>query len=204
MTRRRTLRPDEEELWQAVARSTRPLHPKSKGFLRGIDKAAHPHPPVPGPASVDFGNPNTWLEPFRLGQRSKVAQAHDIAPPIAEGLRAAPVRMDSKLHGRMVRGKLAPDARIDLHGMTLAEAHPELIRFVLNAHSAGARLVLVITGKGKRVDDTGPIPQRMGALRHQVPHWLRMPPLSNVVLQIAEAHLRHGGSGAYYVYLRRT
>jgi len=103
----------------------------------------------------------------------------------------------------MRKGKLLPEARLDLHGMTLAEAHPELIRFVLNAHSAGMRLVLVITGKGKDRDRGGPIPTRFGALRHQVPHWLALPPLGPVVLQTAEAHLRHGGSGAFYVYLKR-
>jgi DNA-nicking Smr family endonuclease len=96
-----------------------------------------------------------------------------------------------------------PEARIDLHGMTLAEAHPELIRFVLNAHADAMRLVLVITGKGKDRDDGGPIPRRMGALRHQVPQWLRLLPLGPVVQQVAEAHARHGGHGALYVYLRR-
>jgi DNA-nicking Smr family endonuclease len=85
--------------------------------------------------------------------------------------------MDAGTHAKMTRGKLHPEARIDLHGLTLAEAHPELIRFILNAQSQGLRLVLVITGKGKRRDDTGPIPQRVGALRHQVPHWLHLPPL---------------------------
>jgi DNA-nicking Smr family endonuclease len=112
--------------------------------------------------------------------------------------------MDAKTHGKMTRGKLQPEARIDLHGMTLSEAHPELIRFILGAQAAGLRLVLVITGKGKRRDDDGPIPQRTGALRHQVPGWLRLPPLGAAVLQVTEAHQRHGGSGAYYVYLRRT
>jgi DNA-nicking Smr family endonuclease len=111
--------------------------------------------------------------------------------------------MDAKTHGKMTKGKLAPEARIDLHGLTLSEAHPELIHFVMNAHSDGLRLVLVITGKGKRGQDLGPIPQRMGVLRHQVPHWLRQPPLGAAVLQISEAHLKHGGSGAFYVYLRR-
>jgi DNA-nicking Smr family endonuclease len=48
-----------------------------------------------------------------------------------------------------------------------------------------------------------PIPRPIGALRHQVPHWLRLPPLSLAVQQVAEAHLKHGGSGAFYVYLRR-
>ena len=104
----------------------------------------------------------------------------------------------------MLRGKTAPEARIDLHGMTLAEAQPELVRFILNAHASGLRLVLVITGKGKRDEDHGPIPARRGVLRHQVPHWLNLPPLSAAVLQVASAHLKHGGEGAYYVYLRRA
>ena len=203
MTRRRTLRPEEEELWQAVARTARPMHPKSKGFLRGMDAVAHPHPPVVDPKPREAEIPKSWLEPFRLGQKSKTAPAHDIAPGLGEALKAAPLQMDAKLHGKMVRGKLLPEARIDLHGMTLAEAHPELIRFILNAQSAGMRLVLVITGKGKRGEDYGPIPSRMGALRHQVPQWLHMPPMGPAVLQVTEAHLKHGGSGAYYVYLRR-
>jgi len=130
-------------------------------------------------------------------------ERRDLVPTLAERLGQAPLKMDAKTHGRMTRGKLQPEARIDLHGMTLAEAHPELIRFILNAQSQGLRLVLVITGKGKRGEDSGPIPQRIGALRHQVPHWLRLPPLGAAVLQVSEAHLKHGGSGAYYVYLRR-
>ncbi|MFG6543173.1 Smr/MutS family protein, partial [Sulfitobacter sp. M22298] len=52
--------------------------------------------------------------------------------------------------------------------------------------------------------DGGPIPVRDGVLRHQVPQWLSMPPLSSLVLQVAQAHVSHGGGGAYYVYLRRN
>ena len=63
--------------------------------------------------------------------------------------------------------------------------------------------MLVVTGKGKDRDTGGPIPVRHGVLRHNVPQWLRMPPLASLVLQITEAHLKHGGGGAYYVYLRR-
>jgi DNA-nicking Smr family endonuclease len=94
--------------------------------------------------------------------------------------------------------------KIDLHGMTIAEAHPELVAFILNSHAMGRRLVLVITGKGKDRDDGGPIPTRFGVLRHQVPQWLALPPLAQAILQVTPAHLRHGGHGAYYVYLRRT
>ena len=107
------------------------------------------------------------------------------------------------MHQQMTRGKLVPESRIDLHGMTLGEAHPELVRFVLSAHGAGKRLVLVITGKGKERDDEGPIPRRVGVLRHQLPHWLSQAPLRGIVLQVTPAHYRHGGGGAFYVYLRR-
>ena len=203
MTRRRTLRPEEEELWQSVARTARPMHPRSKTAQNRVEGAVPPHPLAPEAKPAETEIPKAWLEPFRLGQKARVARGHDLAPSLGDALRAAPVQMDAKQHGRMIRGKLAPEARIDLHGMTLAEAHPELIRFVLNAQAQGLRLVLVITGKGKRAEDWGPIPQRMGALRHQVPQWLRMPPLGPVVLQVSEAHLKHGGAGAYYVYLRR-
>jgi DNA-nicking Smr family endonuclease len=103
----------------------------------------------------------------------------------------------------MTRGKIKPEGRIDLHGMTMSQAHPALVGFILNAHDAGKRLVLVITDKGKDRDDGGPIPVRHGVLRHQVPQWMALAPLKSLILQVTPAHLRHGGDGAYYVYLRR-
>jgi DNA-nicking Smr family endonuclease len=111
--------------------------------------------------------------------------------------------MDRKTYDRLRRGRIEPQARIDLHGMTLSEAHSNLIGFILGAQAAGLRLVLVISGKGKRGEDHGPIPARIGALRHQVPHWLALPPIGSAILQVTSANARHGGTGAYYVYLRR-
>jgi len=103
----------------------------------------------------------------------------------------------------MKRGKLVPEARLDLHGLTLERAHPALVSFILRSQAQGLRLVLVITGKGKERDEGGPMPVRRGVLRHQVPQWLSMPPTHQAVLQVAQAHIGHGGGGAYYVYLRR-
>jgi DNA-nicking Smr family endonuclease len=193
--RRRPLRPDEEDLWQAVARTAMPLHPVPQ--KRVAMPQAVTQPPAAKPAQ------KLAAEPFRIGEKVATSARHDLAVPLSDRLAAAPLRMDAKAFARMSRGKLLPDARIDLHGLTLAEAHPELVRFVLNAHGRGLRLVLVITGKGRKGRDDDPMPQRTGALKHQVPTWLHQPPLAAVVLQVAEAHLRHGGAGAYYVYLRR-
>jgi DNA-nicking Smr family endonuclease len=193
VARRRHLTPEEADLWRSVARSARPMHGP---------KLHLPDPPPPTePPPMAHAKPR--LSPFTPGERHRAPERRDIAPALPDLLGQAPLRMDANTHAKMTRGKLLPEARIDLHGMTLAEAHPELIRFILNAHGQGLRLVLVITGKGRRREDTGPIPQRVGALRHQVPHWLHLPPLGPVVLQVSEAHLKHGGGGAYYVYLRR-
>ncbi|SMO72075.1 DNA-nicking endonuclease, Smr domain [Paracoccus laeviglucosivorans] len=157
--------------------------------------------PAPAPRAPD---PVAPLPDFRIGAKSlKTTSRIDLSPHPGQSLRDAPVRMDHKTHRRMSQGKLIPEARLDLHGMTLNIAQPVLVRFVLNAQAQGFRLVLVITGKGKAGDEFAPLPVRPGALRHNVPHWLHMPPLDRLVLQVRPAHRRHGGEGAYYIYLRK-
>jgi DNA-nicking Smr family endonuclease len=190
----RHLRPEEAALWEIIASRTQPLHPKRKPETAPAETT--PPPKVPEPRAP--------LAPFAIGEKIlPPAPQHDLARPIASVLASAPVAMDRKAHRKLTRGKIHPDARIDLHGMTLADAHPALLRFVADSHARGLRLVLVITGKGKARDEYGPIPARTGVLRHQVPQWLNSAALRPLVLQVTEAHRTHGGTGAYYVYLRR-
>lgn len=199
MTRRR-LRPDEVELWRQIAATTDRLHPEVQ---RGDDHAARPKPKphkTPKPRLPEF----PAGQDFSLGQASRQSVVtHDLKPALADSLRTAPVSMDSKAFARMKRGKLVPEGRLDLHGMTIDRAHPALTSFILRAQASGKRLVLVITGKGRDRDEGGPIPVPRGILKHQVPNWLSSPPLAQAVLQITQAHISHGGAGAYYVYLRR-
>ena len=158
-----------------------------------------PEVPVPAPLMP----PPDPIRPFVVGEKADYRRSDDLLPGLAEGMGRAPVRMDAKSFGKMKKGKLHPEARIDLHGMTLDEAHPALLGFILQSQAMGRRLVLVITGKGKLRDELAPMPVRQGVLRHQVPHWLNMTPLRPLILQITAAHISHGGSGAYYVYLKR-
>jgi DNA-nicking Smr family endonuclease len=145
------------------------------------------------------------LTPFRVGDRAQLAHPPHPQSDLSDKLAHAPVRMKQSDHRRLQRGKLKPEARLDLHGMTIADAHPALIGFVSDAYARGLRLLLVITGKGRGGPeaDHGPIPIRRGVLRQQVPGWLNAPPLGAFVLEVREAHHRHGGAGAFYVYLKR-
>ncbi|MCR9125015.1 MAG: Smr/MutS family protein [Rhodobacteraceae bacterium] len=196
MTRRK-LSPEERELWQQIANQTRRLHPEMRRPDKP-EKSDRPVPPVK-PSKLAM----TRIDRFEMGANG-TPPPHRLQAPLGDRLAAAPVQMDRKAFGRMKRGKLVPESRIDLHGMTLDRAHPALNRFILAAQASGKRLVLVITGKGRDRPQDGPIPVPRGILKHQVPMWLRSPPLAQAVLQISEAHVSHGGGGAYYVYLRRA
>ncbi|WP_422075595.1 Smr/MutS family protein [Tranquillimonas rosea] len=194
--RPRGLRPEEHDLWRQVTDTTQPLPGRRHGPRSSV-------PSKPSTRTQGKTQPDP-VAPFSLGEGATRTEArYDLAPSIEERTAADPVRMDRKAYGKMKRGKLSVEGRLDLHGLTLDQAHPRLNRFILDAQGQGKRLVLVITGKGRRGEDDGPIPRRPGVLRHQVPQWLRTPPLAQAVLQVSPAHRSHGGSGAYYVYLSR-
>jgi len=179
--------PEERALWDRVARTANPL-----------DGARPPKPTDPPNAP----GPQKPKGQTRIPEDFSVGRAAS-APSAPKTVANPPASLDRKTSSRLKRGQTAPEARIDLHGMTLAEAHPALIRFILSAQAKGQRLVLVITGKGKSRDHGGPVPARTGVLKQQVPVWLRSGALAGVVLDAAPAHQRHGGEGAYYVTLRR-
>lgn len=187
---RRRLTSEEIDLWHKVVEQTERLHPAATVTGRTLPK----------PKPNKLPRVDTIAAPSQT--RSKPVKP--AVKPWNPDVTAKPsLQMDQKAFGRMKRGKMTPEGRIDLHGMTLDRAHPALTRFILTAQASGKRLVLVITGKGKQGSDDGPIPVRRGVLKHQVPQWLSMPPIAQGVLQVTPAHISHGGGGAFYVYLRK-
>lgn len=191
--RRRRLSAEEEELWRRVAATTAPLRREA-----APPAAAQAEPVLPRAAVAP--RPRVALPERPPPEPGRAA--FDLAPDPHAALAQAHPHMDRRRFERMRRGRIEPEGRLDLHGMTLERAHGALTGFILGAHASGLRLVLVITGKGREGDVL--VPHRRGALRHAVPHWLAAPPLGGRVLQVAPAHFRHGGGGAYYVYLRRA
>jgi DNA-nicking Smr family endonuclease len=197
----RGLDPSEAQLWERIAASTRPLRSAAlPGPLRSnaaeVPRPAPPQAPPPQPS--DEARP---IAPFRIG----ALLGSTAPPPTDAGARAGPPapRMDGKAFRKLTRGRIEPEARLDLHGMTQAEAQAELSRFVVRSQAAGRRLVLVITGKGRAATGADGLSRPAGALRRAVPLWLTAPPLAPLVQETAPAHPRHGGGGALYVWLRR-
>jgi DNA-nicking Smr family endonuclease len=111
----------------------------------------------------------------------------------------AAVDVDARTVERLKRGRMAIDGRLDLHGLTQAEAHAALHGVVRSAVAQGRRCILVITGRG----DWGGDRANRGVLRRMVPRWLNEPAVRPHVLAYAEAQPRDGGAGALYLLLRR-
>ena len=179
------------KLWDKVTGSTKPLDKKKP--------VVHDTPPKKNKL-------RSVIKPQRVSPKIKTLSQSANEPFQKQVIleNSQKVKMDMKAFTKLKKGKLEPEDTLDLHGMTLETAFPALSSFISRAHSTQKRLVLVITGKGKNTDPGYAVPQRNGVLRSQVPIWLKEPRLSSLVLQIERAHHRHGGLGAFYIYLRRN
>jgi DNA-nicking Smr family endonuclease len=177
--RRRRLNDAERALWRGVTRSVVPL----KRRRPQADEAES--------------------EPMRTPRTAAPALVKASPRPRAIATPAAPalVAFDRRAKQRLARGSDAIDARLDLHGRSQREAHSLLLRFLARAQGKGAKIVLVITGKGVRATDTA---SERGVLKRQVPQWLQLPEFRAYVLSVDDAHAAHGGAGALYVRLRRA
>ncbi len=124
------------------------------------------------------------------------AVKHPVVPPLAP--------LERRTLTALKRGVVPLEGILDLHGLRQDEAHARLCSFLRRSQENGAKLVLVITGKGAAGSAQGPgLSDERGVLRRMVPHWLRMADLRGVVMGFEQAALRHGGAGALYVRLRR-
>jgi DNA-nicking Smr family endonuclease len=164
----RRLTEDEKQLWRRVASRV-----KAHRTLPAGDHA--PPAPKARPAA-----------PVREAARPPAAPVKRKAPPAPENRGA---------ERRVRRGQLDIDATLDLHGHNQETGRAALGRFLHAAQTRNARVVIVVTGVGRRGE---------GVLKRMLPEWLAEPELRGVVSGFAQAHRTHGGAGAYYVFLRRA
>lgn len=124
---------------------------------------------------------------------------HQAPPPrpLPELTHADQPGLDKSTAKRMRRGQVQIEGRIDLHGLTQAEAHRALDAFLDASWRAGKREVLVITGKGTRADGS------IGVLRQEVPRWLNEQPNRAKIVAFSHAAPKDGGEGALYVRLKK-
>jgi DNA-nicking Smr family endonuclease len=171
---------DDGGLWRRAMRDVAPLPGRSAGPDRGV--------PDRGRLARDAAG----TAPAQASASPSPSPRQPAPQPLPPLDRFAGV--DRATAERLKRGRTPIEARLDLHGMTQAEAHRALAGFVAGSRASGRRCLLVITGHGRMSG---------GILKAAVPRWLGEPELRRHVLAIAPAQPGAGGSGALYVLLRR-
>jgi DNA-nicking Smr family endonuclease len=174
----RRLSPEEADLWQRAMRDVAPL----RGH-RPLRAAALPEP-RPAPA----------VPPTPPAEKLKPPRVAVVRPPLPLPPLDRFAGIDRASAERLKRGRYIVEAKLDLHGLTQAEAHSALARFVSTSRARGRRCVLIITGHGRT---TG------GILKGAVPRWLNEPGLRHHLLAVTPAQPRDGGTAALYLLLRR-
>ena len=177
----------EIEIWRRVAATVTP---------RG--GAALPEVPAPAPAEVPPPRPAV----DRPTPKPRVFHVASYVPPVSLP-KPPPVGLERRYKRKVAIGRVPVEGVLDLHGMTQAQAHGALNRFLVQQQRDGARLVIVVTGKGMRERYNRADAAEPGVLRRAVPAWLRDGILRQIVIGFEEASLGHGGAGALYVRLRR-
>src|SRR5690606_2411396 len=110
-----------------------------------VTQSVRPLRPLDLPASLPLPHP----EPPASAPPSTAAADRPSAAP-AGPMAGAAGAIEARLMRRLRRGGAAVDAVLDLHGLTQARAHSQLLSFLHGAQAAGHRVVLVVTGKGQR------------------------------------------------------
>ena len=208
--RRRGLSDQDRALWRKVTADAVPLRPD-----RPVARAEE----LPVTAKSSPAVPQT--QPLNDAFRPPVARNPSVRPALKnsepltrfETVQRDPQQVgrpepgiDRRTADRLRRGERAPDARIDLHGMSADRAHRALDGFIAQALGRNLRCVLVITGKGGRHsgEDAPFMRHDQGILRQSVPRWLQSGPHARRIVGLFSAHPRHGGAGALYVYLKKA
>jgi DNA-nicking Smr family endonuclease len=191
---RRTIAPDEAELWKHATRALEPVKAKPR-----VATALEP-PAASSQRALGDAPPAADPDAKPTHKRAAPASRGEPEPaPIA--------RFERRKARQIAAGRVEIGARVDLHGLRQADARSRLRAFLFDAHARGHRTVLVITGKGGE-EAFGPLDsltgeRRRGVLRRNVPGWLEEPDLRAIVLSYTQAGIRHGGAGALYVQLRK-
>ena len=111
--------------------------------------------------------------------------------------------IDRNLLKKIKKGKIKIDAVLDLHGKKVKESRVKVFYFIKNNFEINNRLVLIITGKGKRLGvEEGW--RGDGVLKNLLPNWLNSLSLSKYIVWFDNAPKAQGGEGALIIYIKKS
>ena len=95
---------------------------------------------------------------------------------------------------------------IDLHGFTLQDANKKIQKFINNSYDNGVSKIIVVTGKGlhSNVEKDPYVSKDLSILKYSVPEFIENNvELMKKIIEIKDADIEDGGSGAFYIFLKK-
>ena len=95
---------------------------------------------------------------------------------------------------------------IDLHGYTLEDANKKIEKLIIESYLEKIKKIIVVTGKGLHSqNEKNPyVSKDLSILKYSIPEFIkRNPDLVKLINNIEEASIEDGGSGAFYIYLKK-
>ena len=111
--------------------------------------------------------------------------------------------LEKNILKKILKGKIRISATLDLHGYSLNESKKLVLKFINNNFKSQKRLVLIISGKGKRLSVADGW-EGVGILKKNIPIWLNSVTLTEKVLWFDHAPPSKGGKGAFLIYLKKA
>ena len=96
---------------------------------------------------------------------------------------------------------------IDLHGYTLDEANKTIENFIKEAFSQNINKLIVVTGKGLHSENEKDpyVSKDLSILKYSVPEFIsNNPDLMSMINEITDAKIEDGGTGAFYIFLKKN
>ena len=96
--------------------------------------------------------------------------------------------------------------KIDLHGYTIEEANKAIEQFIQKSFDENVTKIIVITGKGLRSSniENPYLSKDLSILKYSVPEFIENnKSLTQLIIETTDAKIEDGGSGAFYIYLKK-
>ncbi len=107
---------------------------------------------------------------------------------------------------KIYKKKILKSKTIDLHGYTLDQANKVIENFINRAFLENINKLIVITGKGLHSENEKDpyVSKNLSILKYSVPEFIsKNEKLMNMINEIKDANIEDGGSGAFYIYLKK-
>ncbi len=176
----RKLSADEQEMWERVAATIRPLSRRAVTSTPAVADALE-------------------ATPVTRKVRGRVPPPRGVATAARPHATLQSATLDGGWDKRLRSGSIQPDRTLDLHGHDLDRAWAAIDHALEQAAAAGDRVILFITGHERH----GEPPVARGRIRAAVHDWLAASRHSSRIAAVRPAHRRHGGGGSLYIILRK-